>query len=408
MQPPTVRHPRNTPGPDRVGEAVPEPTPEKRVTWAELFFDLVFVFAVTQVAALVHHDHTWSGLLRALVVFVPIWWGWVGTSVHANMRDVDNPVDRVGIFAVGLASLFMSMAVPHVYGAHGSRSVLFGVSYLVLRCILAFLVFRGARLLLNAFSVALFVTGPLLVIGGLVHDERIRVAIWGLAAIVDLVTPALIRRKLALIHFEASHLPERFGLFVIIALGESIVGIGLKASEDLTVARGFSVAAAFVLTAALWWVYFIFAADAVRHAVATAVVQTDIIRQVLAYGHLVFIAGIIAVAVGLAEAIADPGHHLHLPVAALLYGGTALYLAAFGYTRWRMFRTIGWIRVIAALVVLALLPAAVHVSALSALAMLAGIAVLLNLYEFLAVRRAPATDADGEPATERESAALND
>jgi low temperature requirement protein LtrA len=83
-----------------------EPTTnEKRVTWAELFFDLVFVFAVTQVSALLHDQHDWAGLGRALVVFVPIWWAWVGTSIHANTHDVDNPLDRIGIFAVALCSL---------------------------------------------------------------------------------------------------------------------------------------------------------------------------------------------------------------------------------------------------------------------------------------------------------------
>ena len=357
---------------------------EKRVTWAELFFDLVFVFAVTEVSALLHEDHSWPGILRALVVFVPIWWGWVGTSVHANTHDVDNPVDRIGIFTVGLASLFMAMATPGAYGGHG---LLFGLSYLALRIVLAALVFRGPHLTVNAFSVGLLVTGPLLTIGGLVHNENVRLAIWGLAALVDLATPRLTRRRLALVHFEASHLPERFGLFLIIALGESIVGIGLRAAGDLTVARGFAVAAAFVLTCALWWVYFVFAAGAVRHAVATAAIQTDIIRPVLAYGHLAFVGAIIAVAVGLADVVTDPLHHLHAGVAGLLYGGTALYLVTFGYTRWRMFHTLSVPRLTTAAVVLALLPVAMLAPALAALSLLAALVSGLNAFEYAAVRR---------------------
>ena len=282
---------------------------EKRVTWAELFFDLVFVFAVTQVSALLHEDHSWAGVGKALVVFVPVWWAWVGTTIHANTHDVDRPLDRLGIFAVGLGSLFMALALADPYGEHG---VLFGASYWVLRLVLAALVFRGPRLTVNAFSVALFVTGPLLLIGGLL-DGNARVAVWAVAALIDLVVPRLTRRKLALVHFEPAHLPERFGLFVIVALGESIVAVGLSArGEALTAARLAAVAAAFVLACGLWWVYFHFAAGAVHHAVATARVQTDIIRPVLAYGHLGFIAGIVAVAVGLAEVVHYPGKHLHL------------------------------------------------------------------------------------------------
>jgi Predicted membrane protein len=100
---------------------------EKRVTWAELFFDLVFVFAITQVSELLHHDHSWAGVGRALIVFVPVWWAWVGTTIHANRHDVDTVHDTLGIFVVGLGSLGMALALP---GAYGDRGVLFGAAYL--------------------------------------------------------------------------------------------------------------------------------------------------------------------------------------------------------------------------------------------------------------------------------------
>jgi low temperature requirement protein LtrA len=360
---------------------------EKRVTWAELFFDLVFVFAVTEISGLLHDHHTWGGLARAVVLFVPLWWGWVGTSIHANTHDVDNALDRVGIFAVALCGLFMALAVPDAYG---ERGLLFGLGYLGLRILLAALVFRGPRMSLNSFSVGLCVTGPLLVLGGLLPGGW-RIGVWAVAGLVDLATPALVRRRLAGIHFEPSHLPERFGLFVIIALGESIVAIGLRAADSsLGAARLFAVAAAFTVVCALWWVYFVFAASAVRHAVATAAVQTDIIRQVLAYGHLCLVAAIIAVAVGLSEGVTRPVEHLHLDVAALLLGGTALYLATFGYTRWRMFHSVSWTRLGAALVCLALLPLAPLLPGLAVLVALAVVVVGLNVVELAVVRRAAA------------------
>ncbi|HLL64612.1 MAG TPA: low temperature requirement protein A [Micromonosporaceae bacterium] len=365
--------------------------PEKKVSWAELFFDLVFVFAVTQISALLHDRHDWVGVAQALVVFVPIWWAWVGTSVHANTHDVENAVDRLGIFAIGLGSLFMSLAIPQAYG---DRGLLFGAAYFVLRMLLAAVYFRTRPFGLNAFSVALVVTGPMLLVGGLLPGGA-RIAVWALAGLIDLAVPALTRRRLARVRFDPSHLPERFGLFLILTLGESIIAIGASAAGDaLTVGRAFAVAAAFVVACGLWWVYFVFAASAVRHAIAAARVQTDLIRQVLAYGHLPLIGGIIAIAVGMAEVVAHPDHHLSVSVAALLVGGCALYLATFGYTRWRMYRTVAWPRLGGAAVCLALLPVASHLPALAVLVALAVVLVTLNALEAWAVRRAGA----GEPA----------
>jgi low temperature requirement protein LtrA len=366
-----------------VTDQVPE---EKRVTFTELFFDLVFVFAVTQVSGLLHHDHSAAGVVQALIVFVPIYWAWVGTTIHANTHDVDNPLDRIGVFSVALASLFMALAVPDAYGDRGLQ---FGAAYLVLRVLLAGLVFRGVfrNLPINSFSVGVCVTGPLLVVGGLL-DGPARVALWAAAATVDLLVPRLVRSRLARIRFESAHLPERFGLFVIIALGESVVAVGLVAApEAMTPARMAAVAVAFVVACGVWWVYFGFAASAVRHALSTAAVQTEVVRSVFAYGHLLFIAGIVAVAVGLAEVAAHPTDRLAAGPAALLCGGTALYLAAFGYTRWRMFRKVSTTRLGAAAACLLLLPLAPAVPGLVTLTLLALVLVALNVLEAAMVRR---------------------
>src|SRR4029453_38476 len=167
---------------------------EKRVTWAELFFDLVFVFAVTQVSALLHNDHTWAGVGRALVVFIPVWWAWVGMSIYANTHDVDNDLDRIGIFTVGLGSLFMALGLTAPYGRDGA---LFGGSYWACRLLLAILVFRGPRwATFNSFSVAALVTGPLMLAGGLLHGGW-RIGLWATAALIDPAIPALTPRPLA-------------------------------------------------------------------------------------------------------------------------------------------------------------------------------------------------------------------
>ncbi|MFC0544875.1 low temperature requirement protein A [Kutzneria chonburiensis] len=368
---------------------------EKRVTWAELFFDLVFAFALTEVSALLLHDHSPAGIGRALVVFVPIYWAWVGTSVHANTHDVDNLAGRLGIFAVGLCSMFMALAVP---GAYGERGAYFGAAYFALRIILAGLVFWGDRTVITPYSVALYVTGPLMLVGGLL-DGPARLAVWSVAAAVDLATPLLTRRRLTGVRFHAEHLPERFGLFLIIALGESIVAVGVPAAAqpDLSPVSMVAVAVAFVLACSLWWVYFVFAADTMRHRLATTTVQTDVIRQMLSYGHLALIASILAVAVGLEEVVSHPGHELSTGAAALLFGGCALYLATFGLIQFHMSPGRSMTRSAAAVVVLALLPVAWSAPAVLAPCLLVVVLVPLNAVEHLVDRRARAARSE-QPA----------
>jgi low temperature requirement protein LtrA len=364
--------------------------PEKRVTWAELFFDLVLVFAITQIATLLHADLSWRGAGLALIVFVPIYWAWVGTSVHANLHDTDNPVDRAGILVLALCALFMAVALP---AAYTTRGALFGAAYVALRVILAALYFRGRRITLITPLVAACVSGPLMLAGGLVPTPT-RTLLWGLAALVDLATPRILRRRLTRVAFDASHLAERFGLFLLIALGESVADIGAAAARMPTLLPAVvaAVAFAFVLAASLWWVYYVYASSAIRFALATAQIQTDIVRPVLSWGHLCFVGSTITVAVGLMNVVSRPGRAMDHATAALLFGGTALYLATFGYTRYRMFHTWAKTRLTTAAIVVVLLPLATVVPALTALASLAVVIVGLNLLEYVMVTRTRARE----------------
>jgi low temperature requirement protein LtrA len=361
---------------------------EKRVTWAELFVDLVFVFAVTEVSTLLRHDHGWAGVGRAAVVFVPLYWVWVGLSVHANTHDVENPLDRMGMFAVALCSLFMALALPGAYGGHryGDRGLLYAVSCLAARVILVGLVLRGRQMEPRAFVITAFLVGPLLVVGGFL-DGTARELVWAAGALVALATPKLVRQRMFRVQFDPAHLPERFGLLLIIALGESIVATGATAvsATRLTAGEVAAVAAAFTLACGLWWVYFVYAASAVRHAMGFENLRIDLIRQVLSYAHLVFISGIIAVAAALGEVVAHPDRRLGGSQAGLLFGGCALYLATFGYTRWRMFGLVATTRLSAAAVVLVLLPVVAHGPGLAALWLLAAVLVALNAVEYALV-----------------------
>lgn len=364
---------------------------EKKVAWSELFFDLVLVFAVTQVSALLHHDHGWGGTGRALIAFVPIYWVWVGNTVRSNTHDADRPSNRLALFAAGLCGLMMALALPEAYG---DRGLLFAGAYFCARLLLAVMAHRNRRSLTpTPVTLSVLISGPLLLAGGF-FDGGARTGLWALAAAVDLAAPRLTRRNMMRLDFDAGHLAERFGLFVMIALGESIVAVGVPVATDtsLSSASLVAVAVAFVLVCGLWWVYFHHAASAVRHGLATAAVRADVARQVLSYGHLSLIASIIAVAVGMAEAVDHPGAPLPLGVAALLYGGCALFLATFGYTRWHLFRTWSVSRLVTAALVLLLLPVAALLPALGALALLVVVVTGLNLAELGLVRRR------GEPA----------
>ncbi|MFJ9773802.1 low temperature requirement protein A [Kitasatospora sp. NPDC101157] len=358
---------------------------EKRVTWAELYFDLVFVFAITQVSGLLHHQHDLTGLARALVVFVPVYWCWVGTTVQANIRDVDTLRDRLGILLVGLTGLFMALAIP---GAYGRRGVLLGAAYWLARVVLLLLLVRVPGVWRGPYGAGVLVSGPLLLVGGLLPDGP-RLALWAAAALCDLSAPLVFRRRLANVSYHPSHMPERFALFLLVAIGESIVGIGgSAAAARLDVPELAAVAAAFTISAGLWWQYFVFAADAMRHAVEVADSRRDVVRRIFQYGHLALAAGVIGVAVGFEETVADPWRALGAGSVALLYGGCGLYLLTFGYTRWMMFRRVSTTRIAAAVVVLALLPAMVRLPALVVLGVLAVLLVVLNGVEHLRVVRA--------------------
>ncbi|MFE9427622.1 low temperature requirement protein A [Kitasatospora sp. NPDC006697] len=359
---------------------------EKKVTWAEAYFDLVFVFAITQISNLLYLHHGAGGLPRALVVFIPVYWCWVGTTVQANVRDVDSPRDRFGIFGVGLCGLLMALALPDAYG---DRGVLFGAAYWGARLTLLWLITRiGNGVWRGPFGIGAAISGPLLLTGGLLHGDA-RLACWAAGALIDLSGPTLLRHRLARVTYHPGHLPERFGLLILVALGESIVGTGAPAAAaaHLTDGELASVVAAFTISCALWWIYFAHANEAMRYAVTVAGYRRDLVRQVFSYAHLALVAAVIAIAVGFHMTVAHPGHPLDPASVGLLYGGSAAYLLTFGYTRWVMFRVPAYTRMAAAALVLALAPVMPGVPALSALAALAVLLVVLNAVEEYRIRR---------------------
>lgn len=357
----------------------------KRVTWLELFFDLVFVFAVTRTSELLQDDHTWMGAVRAVIVFVPVYWVWVGTTMHANLHEVDTIRGRLEVLGVGLCGLVLALALPEAWGAGG---VWFGAAYWAARLVLYLTLFgRPHRFAFRAFVVAAFVTGPLLVVGGLLAPD-VRIFVWALAAITDLGVPYLGRKALAGVPFVPSHLTERFGTFVIIALGETMVATGAAAGQhELDLVRLLAVAAAFVVTGGLWWVYFAYSPKAIEDALEAAPARIEIIRPVLSYGHLAMVGGIVGVAAAIGAVVEGPDEPPRADIAMLLFGGTALYLVTFAFTRWRLFHTLAVPRLAAAACCLALAAVAPAFPAVVDLGGLAALVVVLCVVEHYVLPR---------------------
>lgn len=312
---------------------------EQRVTWAELFFDLVWVFGLTQVAATLAASHGIGEAAQALLLLGPLWWGWVGVTMLGNTAGamLDTPKGRLMLFSLAACGLAMTVALPQAYGDSG---LVFGAGYFLLRLLLWIdmrrqPLFGGLRL--EPFAVGLFVAGPLFLAGGIL-DGHWRWALWAVAATVELLSPTLLGHRLDEVKFETAHLPERFGLFIIIALGETVVAVGSQASaKHLGALTLTTMALSFVLILGLWWTYFHFGASAARYSLESDPVQSRIVRHVFSYAHFSYVVAIICVAVGLKKLIAYPLEYPHDLPQFLLAPGVGLYLLGFCYSRWRMF-----------------------------------------------------------------------
>jgi low temperature requirement protein LtrA len=333
----------------------------QETTSLELFYDLVFVFAVTQIS---HHllDHlSWEGAGQSALLLLVVWWSWNYTTWVTNELDPESPVVRLLMIALMLASLMMAIAIPHAFG---EDALLFAGCYLVIQIGRhTFLTFvaadRGEPERERAGAIlAWFVLAGVFWLAGALADGSTRTALWLVALAIDYVAPLVTfwvpgRRHL---HpdawvVETSHFSERFGLFIIIALGESIVVTGATTSE-LGLDRQTLVAfgAAFLTTAAMWWLYFTGVAKIAELRLAHAADRTAMARDAYTYLHVVLVAAIVVSAVGDELVIAHPGEPLGDTEMAVVVGGPALYLLAHTLFRLRVSGTTGWRRPLGAAV----------------------------------------------------------
>ena len=305
----------------------------------ELFYDLVFVFAITQVSHLLLEHLTWAGAGQALIVLLAVWWSWNYTTWTTNELDTDTIPVRLLLLALMLVSLLMSVTIP---GAFGEHALLFAGSYVAIQvgrhAFLTFAAAEGGTIERERAGriLAWFVAAGVLWIAGALADGPERTALWLAALALDYGAPLVLywvpgRRRLQAATWDVGteHFAERFGLFIILALGESIVLTGATTSElNLTPARIVAFVMAFLSSAAIWWLYFTSVARLGAHYLEVSEHRTTLARDGYTFLHVVFAAGIILAAVGDELVIAHPTEVLPVHEVAAVAAGPAIYLLA--------------------------------------------------------------------------------
>ena len=351
----------------------------------------MFVFAITQVTTLLADDPTWGGVLRGMLVLAALWWAWSAYAWLTSAMDVDEGGVRLVMLAAVGAMLFVALAVP---GAFGDDALIFGVAYLLVRLLhllLSAIVARDDPDRLDAllrFAPTAVFGASLLVLAALVEGNA-RIGVWVIALAVDYFGPVVVGVGRGW-GVAPEHFAERHGLIVLIALGESIIAIGIGAGFDLEAGVIVGAGLGIVVVSALWWLYFDVAALFARRRLvqATGLELHRLALHSYSYLHLAMVAGIVLFALGLKTTLGDVGEPLDTVPAVALCAGTALYLLghiAFLYrTTGRIFRR----RTVGAAALLALTPVAAVIPALAALGLVSAVCSGVVAYEVLRYRAA--------------------
>jgi low temperature requirement protein LtrA len=350
----------------------------------ELFFDLVFVLAITQCTALMSARPTWSGLAQGVLVLGVLWWSWTGYAWLTSVLDPEEGAVRIAIFASMAAFLIVAICVPEAFG---SLALELAVAYGAVRAAHIALFTLASRddpaLRRSVTGLALSTAvGVGLLVGASFLNGFGQGGLWALALLLDMAGPFFFGAegwKLV-----PGHFAERHGLIIIIALGESIVAIGVGAEAHLTVGITAAAVLGIVLAAAMWWLYFdVVALVSTRRLIRAAQgrEQNELARDSYSYLHFPMVAGIVLSALGLKKTLAHVDDPLATVTAFALLGGLALYLLGLVGFRYRHVRTINRQRLLLAVVLLAMLPVAVELPALALLAIVAVLLCAMIVYE---------------------------
>lgn len=298
---------------------------ERHASWLELFFDLVFVLAVAQVAQILVKNSDVAGFLKYVVLFIPVWWSWIGFTFYADRFEGSETSYRILTFTGMLSVAALSLTLEGAFTASGDVPLI--ITYALVRIVLITLYSRAAYYIPLARGLAAqFIIGLsvalLMFLGSLALEPPFRYYVWAAAMLLELCIPFLNLRATRSIPYDYSHIPERFGLFTIIVLGEAVLATAMGASAVSWTPGNITMASiGFAMAACIWWINFDFVDD---NAIKT---RNLVPRFVYLYGHYFIVTSIVALGVGVEHAIKETGDaHLHLPTLALLGGGLAAYL----------------------------------------------------------------------------------
>lgn len=356
----------------------------ERVKPLELFFDLVFVLAITQCTALMVEHPTWEGLAQGMLVLALMWWSWVGYAWLTSVVDPEEGAVRIAMFAAMAGLLIVALSVPEAFA---ERGVEFALAYGVVRAghitlfVLASREDAGLRhsVWTLAGSTGL---GIALLVGGSFLESGEQAALWTLALALDMAGPYFFGAEgWKLI---PGHFAERHWLIIIVALGESVVALGVGAEVGLTVGVATAAVLGIALVSELWWIYFDVVAIVGAQRLARAREgreRNELARDAYSYMHFLLVAGIVVAAFGLHETLAHAEDPLELVPAFGLLGGVAVYLLGHVAIRFRHVRTVNRQRLLLAVVLFAMLPAAVELPSLAILGIVTGLLCVMIVYE---------------------------
>ena len=356
----------------------------EKVTPLELFFDLVFVLAFTQCTALMADDPTWSGLAKGLLVLGVLWWSWVGYAWLTSVIDPEMDAVRLAIFAAMAALLIAALCVPEAFG---DAALILALAYAVVRIahIALFMLASRDELNLRASVIGLAISTAIasgLLVGASFADGTLQGALWALALALDIAGPYFFGSEGW--QLKAHHFAERHGLIVIIALGESIVAVGVGAEHGVDAGVAVAAIVGTAVAAALWWLYFDVVALVAERRLSEAEPgreQNEMARDSYSILHLPMVAGIILVALGMKKTLGHVEDPLKIVPATALLGGATLYLLAHVAFRYRHIHTLNTRRLGLAGLLVAFIPVAVEIPALATISVLAAALALLIVVE---------------------------
>jgi len=313
------------------------PHQHSRVTYVELFFDLVFVFAVTQISHTLLAHFTLLGALQVTLLFLAVWWVWVFTSWITNWLNPEKTPVRLLLFAMMLGGLVLSTSIPAAFEARG---LWFAIAYAAMQVGKTIFLWISTppsrpRTRMNAIRIAAWLSlSAIFWIAGGVMDGQSRLVLWAIALVIEYISPAVRfwlprygASSVADWMIEGGHMAERCALFIIIALGESIVVIGATFAElTWTTENVLAFVSAFVGSLAMWWIYFHVGAEAGSEQLSKSSEPGRLARLAYTYLHMPIVAGIIVSAVADELVLKHPGGHSDLKTVISAIGGPLLFL----------------------------------------------------------------------------------